>query len=146
MRKELVMESLRSQDPRVRRAMFAAIYEILRWQGRKDILNRDVFDLAVRAVDTATDPGWRRRGLFSELTRQLVEEVRRDGTAFVFNTPGASSRPGYLKLGWQEVGRLPLLVRPLRSLASSWIPRSGRHGGPPPRCGPSPPGTGRPPW
>ncbi len=82
---------------------------------------------AVRAVDTATDPAWRRRGLFSELTRQLVEEVRRDGTAFVFNTPGASSRPGYLKLGWQEVGRLPLLVRPLRSLASSWMP--GRAGG-----------------
>jgi hypothetical protein len=29
----------------------------------------------------------------------------------VFNTPNDQSRPGYLKMGWREVGRLPAAVR-----------------------------------
>lgn len=75
---------------------------------------------AVRAVDTATDPGHRRRGLFSRLTRQLVEEARHEGAAFVFNTPGPQSLPGYLKLGWRVAGRVPLLVRPLHPMRAGW--------------------------
>ncbi len=43
-RKELVMEFLRHKDPRVRRAMFSAIVK------RSDVLNQQIFDLAVRAV------------------------------------------------------------------------------------------------
>ena len=81
---------------------------------------------AMRAVDTATHPEWRRRGLFSQLTRQLVEEVRMEGVAFVFNTPGRASLPGYLQLGWRKVGRLPLLVRPLRPLRSARRLLTGR--------------------
>jgi len=49
-RKELVVEFLRHKDPRVRRAMFAAIYEILRREKRAEVLTREVFDLAVTAV------------------------------------------------------------------------------------------------
>lgn len=69
---------------------------------------------AVRAVDTATHPDYRRRGIFSRLTREALELAAADGTAFVFNTPNDRSRPGYLRLGWQVVGRVPLLVKPLR--------------------------------
>ena len=72
---------------------------------------------AVRAVDTATHPGWQRKGIFSKLTLQLVEEMRTEGVAFVFNTPNDQSRPGYLKMGWLAVGRTDLwisAVRPLR--------------------------------
>jgi hypothetical protein len=32
--------------------------------------------------------------------------------AFVFNTPNDQSRPGYLKMGWRVVGRLPVAARP----------------------------------
>ena len=32
----------------------------------------------------------------------------------MFNTPNDKSLPGYLKMGWQEVGRLPVVVRPNR--------------------------------
>ena len=39
-----------------------------------------------------------------------LEACRAEGVAFVFNTPNAQSRPGYLKLGWREVGR-PRLSR-----------------------------------
>lgn len=70
---------------------------------------------AVRAVDTATHPDFQGRGIFSRLTLHALEEMRADGVDFVFNTPNANSLPGYLKMGWQAVGRLPVVARP-RSL------------------------------
>ena len=77
---------------------------------------------AVRAVDTATHPDYRGRGIFSRLTLLALEELRDDGVAFVFNTPNDQSRPGYLKMGWSAIGRLPTRFRPrslpaLRSMA-----------------------------
>jgi GNAT superfamily N-acetyltransferase len=71
---------------------------------------------AVRAVDTATHPAWQGKGIFSRLTKRLLEEMRREGTHFVFNTPNEKSRPGYLKMGWGAVGRVNLWIRPLRPL------------------------------
>lgn len=68
----------------------------------------------VRAVDTATDPRHQGRGLFTRLTRHAVEELRGAGTAAVFNTPNEQSRPGYLKMGWHQLGRPAIAVRPSR--------------------------------
>lgn len=68
---------------------------------------------AVRPVDTATHPDFRGRGIFRELTLGLLERVSRD-TALVFNTPNANSLPGYLGMGWQRVGTVPVAVRPAR--------------------------------
>ncbi len=67
---------------------------------------------AVRAVDTATHPDYRGRGIFRELTLHALDELRAEGVDFVFNTPNEQSRPGYLKMGWHRVGRLTTLVRP----------------------------------
>src|SRR5690606_26492896 len=53
---------------------------------------------AVRAVDTATHPDHRRRGLFKTLTLEAVAALTAEGAAFVFNTPNAQSRPGYLRM------------------------------------------------
>ncbi|RMH80149.1 MAG: GNAT family N-acetyltransferase, partial [Actinomyces sp.] len=66
---------------------------------------------AVRAVDTATDPDHRRRGIFRSLTLTAVEELTAEGAAFVFNTPNASSRAGYLTMGWVDAGRLGARIR-----------------------------------
>ena len=66
---------------------------------------------AVRAVDTATDPDHQGKGLFTALTMHALREVTNEGIDFVFNTPNDQSRPGYLKMGWREVGRLPAAVR-----------------------------------
>jgi GNAT superfamily N-acetyltransferase len=91
---------------------------------------------AVRAVDTATSPEVRRRGIFSRLTREALEACRDEGVAFVFNTPNAQSLPGYLKMGWREVARWPVLVkirRPGRLLGA--LLRRNLHAGaavPPP--------------
>jgi GNAT superfamily N-acetyltransferase len=65
----------------------------------------------VRAVDTATHPDHQGRGIFSRLTLGALPELREMGTDFVFNTPNAQSRPGYLKMGWNLVGRIPVAVR-----------------------------------
>ena len=73
---------------------------------------------AVRAVDTATDPDYQGRGLFTALTLHALDEVKAEGVHFVFNTPNNQSRPGYLKMGWREVGRLPAAVRSRSPLAA----------------------------
>jgi GNAT superfamily N-acetyltransferase len=71
---------------------------------------------AVRAVDTATREDQRGKGIFSTLTKAAVAELRTD-TDLVFNTPNGSSRPGYLKMGWQEVGRVPVWIKVRRPVS-----------------------------
>jgi GNAT superfamily N-acetyltransferase len=74
---------------------------------------------AVRAVDTATHPDFQGRGIFKRLTLTALGELAEEGVGFVFNTPNSQSRPGYLKMGWQDVGRLPVRVLP-SSPAALW--------------------------
>lgn len=88
---------------------------------------------AVRAVDTATHPKQRGRGVFSRLTLAVLEQVRAQGVSFVFNTPDRYSRPGYLRVGWQEVTKVPVFVRPLHSLRCFYtvmVPRRRVDGSP----------------
>lgn len=66
---------------------------------------------AVRAVDTATHPEWQGRGIFTKLTLGALPDLTDDGIDLVFNTPNDKSRPGYLKMGWSEVGKVPVGVR-----------------------------------
>lgn len=61
---------------------------------------------AVRAVDTATDPGYRGQGIFKTLTLQAIADLTVERENFVFNTPNDQSRPGYLSMGWTSVGRV----------------------------------------
>ena len=72
---------------------------------------------AVRAVDTATHPDARGLGIFRTLTLHGLDQMRPKGISFVFNTPNDQSRPGYLKMGWNIDGRVPVKVRP-RSILS----------------------------
>lgn len=75
---------------------------------------------AVTAVDTATHPDFQGLGIFSKLTRTALEDLRGD-VDLVFNTPNEKSLPGYLKMGWEIVGRVPVRVRVRRPV------RFGRH-------------------
>ncbi|MCH8897978.1 MAG: GNAT family N-acetyltransferase [Chloroflexi bacterium] len=68
---------------------------------------------AVRAVDTATHPDYRRMGIFANLTSQVVDDAREDGVDLIFNTPNGSSLPGYLKLGWQQVAAIQPTIKVL---------------------------------
>ncbi|WP_226996273.1 GNAT family N-acetyltransferase [Tessaracoccus flavus] len=92
---------------------------------------------AVRAVDTATHPDFQGLGIFRLLTVRGVAELTMEGDGIVFNTPNDQSRPGYLKMGWSEVKRLPIGCCPLgRRRWSGWCPPAF-----PPLCGPR-----TPPW
>lgn len=63
---------------------------------------------AVRAVDTATHPAAQGRGIFTALTTGALDPLTDDGIGFVFNTPNDKSRPGYLRMGWSDVGQVPV--------------------------------------
>jgi GNAT superfamily N-acetyltransferase len=72
----------------------------------------------VRAVDTATDPDHQGKGIFRRLTEHAVMELAAAGYDAVFNTPNSQSRPGYLKMGWTELGRPAVSARPRAPLAA----------------------------
>ncbi len=86
----------------------------MRWQW---VTDKGEILQALRAVDTATHPDFQGRGIFKKLTLQLVEECQGDGFHFIFNTPNEKSRRGYLKMGWKEVGKIPVRIKLNRPFA-----------------------------
>lgn len=81
----------------------------MRWKWQK---GEKVYS-AFRAVDTATHPDHQGKGIFRKLTLKALEIGKERGDHFVFNTPNAQSKPGYLKMGWQEVNNLQIQLRPV---------------------------------
>ena len=79
---------------------------------------------AARAVDTAVRADARGRGLFRTLTELGVEQLRSRGIAFIFNTPNEQSGPGYLKMGWNDAGRVEFGIRVQRARAVPKVLRS----------------------
>ena len=73
---------------------------------------------ALRAVDTATHPAHQGKGIFKILTLQLVQDASNAGFDFIFNSPNAQSTPGYLKMGWEVWGKVPVHIRPVFNLKS----------------------------
>ena len=86
----------------------------LRWRFRHP---DGTLTTVVRAVDTATHPDAQGRGIFTKLTLGALPDLDAMGVDAVFNTPNDKSRPGYLKMGWSEVGKVPVAVR-IRGLRS----------------------------
>jgi GNAT superfamily N-acetyltransferase len=80
----------------------------MQWRFR-DAESREL--AAVRAVDTATDPEYQGRSIFTRLTLDAIDYLRRAGFSLIFNTPNHRSLPGYLKMGWSRVARLPVAVK-----------------------------------
>lgn len=66
---------------------------------------------AARAGDTAVHPNHQRKGLFSKLTIQSVNELKEKNIPLIFNTPNKKSGPGYAKLGWTLLGHPILWIR-----------------------------------
>ena len=74
----------------------------------------------IRAVDTATHPQHQGKGIFKKLTLEQLERCKKDQVRFVFNTPNSQSMPGYLKMGWQIQGKMPLKIQALRPLKTTF--------------------------
>lgn len=85
----------------------------LRWEWN----NEGQVYRAVRAVDTATHPDHQGKGVFKKLTLSLVDYCKQRGDHFVFNTPNQQSKPGYLKMGWEEAGKFPIRISIQRPVA-----------------------------
>jgi len=82
---------------------------LMRW----DLMTPDSHTIrCLRAVDTATDPQSQGKGIFRRLTMAAVEQARDEGIDLIFNTPNEKSAPGYLKMGWNEVGWFKPVLRP----------------------------------
>ncbi len=76
---------------------------------------------AYRPVDTATHPEYQGKGIFKNLTLLLIDDLKAiDEKAFIFNTPNAQSKPGYLKMGWIEWGKPLLQILPAFSLGNNF--------------------------
>ncbi|MCP9199900.1 GNAT family N-acetyltransferase [Gramella sp. GC03-9] len=80
----------------------------MRWKWQYGSNSYDAF----RAVDTATHPKHQGKGIFKKLTYKALEEGKANGDHFVFNTPNDQSKPGYLKMGWKEVGKVRINIVP----------------------------------
>ncbi len=79
---------------------------LMRWNWQ---LNNKKFS-ALRAVDTATHPEHQGKGVFKKLTLKAIEIAKFSGDHLIFNTPNEKSRPGYIKMGWEEVDKLNIRV------------------------------------
>lgn len=84
----------------------------MRWKWHKGEKIYSTF----RAVDTATHPEHQGKGIFKQLTLKALEIGKERGDHFVFNTPNSQSKPGYLKMGWKEVGKLKTHLVPINPL------------------------------
>ncbi len=73
---------------------------------------------ALRAVDTATHPEHQGKGIFKKLTLMAVDLAKTNNDHFIFNTPNEQSRPGYLKMGWEQVGKVYVGLKPSLSFLS----------------------------
>lgn len=80
----------------------------MRWKWQK----ADKAFMAYRAVDTATHPEHQGKGIFKKLTLKALKLGEKRNDHFVFNTPNEQSKPGYLKMGWKEVGKIKVSLKP----------------------------------
>lgn len=76
----------------------------MRWKWQNDQKSFSAF----RAVDTATHPKHQGKGIFKKLTQKALELGIKGNNDFVFNTPNEQSRPGYLKMGWEQISKLEI--------------------------------------
>lgn len=91
----------------------AGLRAFMQWKFQLDELTLS----AVRAVDTSTHPDHQRKGIFKRLTLHALDQVDKDGRDLVFNTPNEKSMPGYLKMGWQYVGKVHPIIRIMKPVS-----------------------------
>jgi len=71
---------------------------------------------SIVTVDGMVHPDFQRRGIWSSLMREGIERLRAEGIDIALSFPGTHRHTyaGFLKLGWSDVGPVPMLVKPLR--------------------------------
>ena len=81
---------------------------------RRFSVNGEV-SLGTLSLDLMVHPDYRRRGIFAEMGRYAAQRVKEEKGLFMTAFPiRKETIAGLLKIGWEVVGELPVLVYPLR--------------------------------
>ncbi len=70
--------------------------------------------LGVQTCDSAVDPDYQRRGIFSQITKTAEAFFAEHGVDFFFGCPNSNSYPTYKKRGWTEAAHCKYAHIPLR--------------------------------
>lgn len=69
----------------------------------------------VNSLNTLTRTKYRKQGIFTGLAEVAYQRAAEEGYAFCYGVPNPNSYPGFVKkLSFVELGKVPLLLRPLR--------------------------------
>jgi hypothetical protein len=80
--------------------------------------------LAAQSADTMTDPNYRFKGLFVELSQMAFELCRQENIRIVFGFPNQNSLHGAInKLGWQMTHTMDCFIIPVRTVPFEKITR-----------------------
>jgi len=63
------------------------------------------------SLNTIVHSNYRRRGIFSKLVSVLPDLAMKEGILSAYGVPNPNSHKAFLKEGWKEITKLPLLVR-----------------------------------
>lgn len=90
---------------------------------RQLLLNGQVHR-AAQSLDVMTSREWQGRGLYLRMAPPVYERLAADGVEVVFGFPNDDAAPGFFgPLGWENLGPVPLLGRPLpRGMAIARLP------------------------
>lgn len=67
------------------------------------------------SLNTLTGKRYRGKGIFIGLAEEVYRKEAECGHAFCYGMPNPNSYPGFMKkLGFRELGRMPLMLRPLK--------------------------------
>jgi len=72
--------------------------------------------LAYQTCSLAVSENFRGRGVFRNINRVRLETAQQRGASFLFSFPNSNSLPGYKKMDWACLGKIPWFVKPLKPL------------------------------
>jgi GNAT superfamily N-acetyltransferase len=108
----------------VKNAKIIGVRSFMRWQWKSG--NERIE--SVRGVDTVVHADHQGNGIFGNLTIELMNHCRQQGYHFLYSTPNEGSKRGYLKLGWERPGHLPVDIKIIRPVSVVMNRFGGRKG------------------
>jgi len=72
-------------------------------------------------VDVMTHPDFGRRGIFTGCGQAAFDLAKSNGIQMLVGFPNDAAIRGHLKVGWSELGRVPIFARPLDGAAISAV-------------------------
>ena len=80
---------------------------------RKLLIDSSVI-MSSLSCNSITDPNFRNQGIFSKLVSNILEFTKTNEISSIYGIPNKKSHSIFIKNGFNDGGKLPLLVRPLK--------------------------------